>query len=384
MPHTAALIVAAGRGRRFGGEIPKQYLSLRGQAVLRHTLQAFADHPEIDAVQVVIHPDDRADYDAAAAGLNILPPVHGGATRQDSVLNGLKALLDQGIEYVLVQDAARPNTSAPVISRVIAALAETPAVIPVIPVADTLKQVNQAGTITGTVDRSSMARAQTPQGFHFKSLMEAHEQAAGSELTDDAAVMEAAGHAVASVAGHEDNLKITTAEDLSRMSLLMTAERIPRTGQGFDVHSFEPGNKVVLCGVEIPHDAKLAGHSDADVALHAVTDAILGAAALGDIGDHFPPSDPQWKGAPSDLFLKHAVQEVQKAGGEIVHLDLTIICEAPKIGPHRQAMRARVAAICGLKESAVSVKATTTEKLGFTGRKEGIACLATATVLGPL
>ena len=384
MAGNAALIVAAGRGRRFGGDIPKQYLKLNSQSVLHHTLRSFHGHPEVEAIQVVIHPDDRADYDAAAEGLALLPPVHGGETRQASVLNGLKGLASVAPDNVLVHDGARPNACADLISRVIAALHSESAVIPTIPIADTLKSISPDGKITGTVDRSRMARAQTPQGFRFAPLLEAHQSAGAIDLTDDAAVMEAAGYAVTTVMGHEENLKITTPEDLQRMSQLMTAGLISKTGQGFDVHAFETGDHVTLCGIDIPHTHKLAGHSDADVALHAVTDAILGAAALGDIGDHFPPSDPQWKGAPSDLFLKHAVSEATKIGGRLAHIDLTLICEAPKIGPHRAAMQENLANLCGLALSAVSVKATTTERLGFTGRKEGIACLATATLFAPL
>jgi len=380
--HTA-LIVAAGRGRRFGGETPKQYLPLLGHVVLEHTLRAFSEHPQITAVQTVIHPDDIADFERAAVHLNVLPAVFGGETRQESVHAGLEALAPFAPDTVLVHDGARPNASDSLVARVIEKLDSEAAVIPVIPVADTLKSVSSAGEVTGTVDRSSLIRAQTPQGFHFNALRKAHERSAGSGLTDDAGVMEAAGHRVVVVPGDEDNLKITTPEDLTRMTKLLSAGLLPRTGQGFDVHAFEPGDHVTLCGIDIPHDQRLAGHSDADVALHAVTDAILGAMALGDIGDHFPPSDPQWKGAASHLFLEHAVNLVHGRGGLLHHIDLTLMCEAPKIGPHRASMRTRLAEICGISVDAVSVKATTTERLGFTGRREGIACLASVTVLTP-
>ncbi|MEQ8965166.1 MAG: bifunctional 2-C-methyl-D-erythritol 4-phosphate cytidylyltransferase/2-C-methyl-D-erythritol 2,4-cyclodiphosphate synthase [Azospirillaceae bacterium] len=391
MPDCVALIVAAGRGVRFGGDVPKQYRDLAGVPILRRTVTAFLDHPAVDGVRVVIDPADRAFYDAAVAGLaGLMPPVAGGADRQDSVRLGLESLGGDPPATVLIQDAARPLVDAGTIAAVRAALDAGPGAIAAVPVSDTLKRGDDDGRITSTIDRTALWRAQTPQGFRFAEILAAHRAAAGAALTDDAAVAERAGLAVALVPSREENLKVTTEADLARASaLLAAAPTAPgpappapefRTGNGFDVHRFAPGDDVTLCGIRIPHDRTLAGHSDADVGLHALTDALLGTIAAGDIGDHFPPSDPRWRGADSATFLVHAADLVARAGGRVVHVDVTLMAERPKIGPHRDAMMARVAGLLGLAEGRVSVKATTTERLGFVGRREGIAASATATI----
>jgi 2-C-methyl-D-erythritol 4-phosphate cytidylyltransferase/2-C-methyl-D-erythritol 2,4-cyclodiphosphate synthase len=360
--------------------MPKQYLELGGRKVLAHSLAAFATHPEISGVRAVIHPDDRLLYDQAAHGLKILEPVHGGAARQDSVRLGLESLEANPPDYVLIHDGARPFIEAGVISRAIAALSQHAGAIPAVPVADTLKRGDQ-GMIVGTQDRAHLWRAQTPQAFRYKDILAAHRAMAGQELTDDAAVLEAHGLHVALVPGDEQNVKITTRHDLDLAEKRFERPLMARTGNGYDVHKFEAGkDHVWLCGVKVPHSQGLLGHSDADVALHALTDALLGAIAAGDIGHHFPPSEARWRGAASDQFLAHAASLVRAKGGRIVHVDVTIVCERPKVGPHRAAMTAKVAEILGVEAGRVSVKATTTEGLGFTGRKEGIAALATATV----
>ena len=384
MPDAAALVVAAGRGHRFGAELPKQFLPLAGKPVLRHALEAFATHPGIAAVQTVIHPDDRNLYEAAAAGLDLRPPAAGGATRQESVRLGLAALADLGPDRVLIHDAARPFVSSDLIDRVLDGLERHPGVIPAVPVADTLKRAED-GAIAGTVDRAGLWRAQTPQGFRYGDIAAAHADLAGHELTDDAALLEALGLTVGLVEGAERNFKITSKDDMERaQGLLAGGRRETRCGTGFDVHRFGPpvagGLTIQLCGVAVPHDRALLGHSDADVGLHAVTDAILGALGQGDIGSHFPPSDPQWKGADSAVFLRAAGDLVAERDGRIVHLDVTLICEAPKVGPRRGAMVARIAEILDLDAGRVSVKATTTETLGFTGRREGIAAQAAASL----
>ncbi len=377
-----ALIVAAGRGTRFGGPLPKQYALLDGMPVLRRTLLAFRDVPGITSLRVVIAAGDDAPYDAAVAGLDLPPPVPGGGSRQQSVLNGLEALSADPPDLVAIHDAARPFVRAADIAACLSALA-APGIdgaVLGIPLADTLKRVGGGNAITETVPRRDLWRAQTPQVFRFAELLAAHRAAASlaaaeaTALTDDAAVAERAGLKVVMVAGSEDNRKITTADDL-HSSAMET-----RTAFGFDVHGFSAGNAVMLGGVAIPHSQALAGHSDADVALHALTDAVLGTIGAGDIGKHFPPSDPQWRGASSDRFLRHAVELVAARRGRIVHLDLTIICEAPKVGPHRDAVARSIAHIAGITADRVSVKATTTEGLGFTGRREGIAAQAVATV----
>ncbi|CAA6603282.1 Bifunctional enzyme IspD/IspF (Includes: 2-C-methyl-D-erythritol 4-phosphate cytidylyltransferase; 2-C-methyl-D-erythritol 2,4-cyclodiphosphate synthase) [Rhodospirillaceae bacterium LM-1] len=380
MVSCVALIVAAGRGHRFGAELPKQYLELGGRMVLSHSLAAFATHPEITGVRAVIHQDDRLLYDLAARGLRLLDPVPGGAARQDSVRLGLESLQDNPPDYVLIHDGARPFIEAGVISRAIAALKDHAGAIPAIPVADTLKRA-EAGMISGTQDRANLWRAQTPQAFRYKDILAAHRAMAGKELTDDAAVLEAHGLPVALTEGCVNNVKITTKRDLELAAKAFERPLMARTGNGFDVHRFKEGSDHVwLNGVKVPHSHGLEGHSDADVALHALTDALLGAIGAGDIGHHFPPSDPQWKGAASDKFLAHAASLTAAKGGRIVNVDVTIICERPKVGPHRPAMIARLAEILGIDQGRISVKATTTEGLGFTGRQEGIAAMATATV----
>lgn len=385
MAKVVALVVAAGRGSRVGGDLPKQYLDLGGRPVLRHTLAAFATNPGVSAVRAVIHPDDRPLYDAAAAGLSVLAPVSGGASRQESVRLGLESLAGLDPDLVLIHDGARPFVDADIIGRAVAALDDHPGALVAVPLADTLKR-GADGMVTATIDRTALWRAQTPQAFRFRDILDAHRTAAGGpELTDDAAVAERASLPVALVMGAEDNFKITTAADLDRARRLVQArsQGETRTGSGFDVHRFAPGTGVWLCGVLVPHGETLAGHSDADVALHALTDAVLGAIAAGDIGHHFPPSDDRWKGAPSHLFLSHAAGLVTALGGRIVAVDVTIVCERPKVGPHRAAMQARTAEILGLARNRVSIKATTTEGLGFAGRREGIAAQATATVWLP-
>lgn len=379
---TIGLVVAAGRGRRAGGAIPKQYADLGGRAVLHRAASALARHPRLAAVRVVIHPDDRALYDAATDGLALLDPVAGGATRQDSVRLGLESLVPLAPARVLVHDGARPFLDAAVITRVCAALDTAPAALAAVPLTDTLKRATD-GLVRATLPREDLWRAQTPQGFHFAPLLAAHRAHAGADLSDDAALAERAGLAVRLVAGDPRNVKITSAEDLALARRRLAASAETRVGQGFDVHRLGLGDHVMLCGLHIAHERGLIGHSDADVALHALTDAVLGALGAGDIGEHFPPSDPRWRGAPSALFLAHAAGLVQAAGGVILHTDVTVICERPKLAPHKAQMRARLAAILGLTPDRVSVKATTSEGLGFTGREEGIAAQAVATIRLP-
>ncbi|MCW5685453.1 MAG: bifunctional 2-C-methyl-D-erythritol 4-phosphate cytidylyltransferase/2-C-methyl-D-erythritol 2,4-cyclodiphosphate synthase [Pseudolabrys sp.] len=385
----AVVVVAAGRGTRAGGARPKQFRHLHGELLVRTTLRKLADHPRIGSVQPVIHPDDAALFQDAASGLTLLPAVNGGATRQASVHAGLEALAAQNPrpDIVLVHDAARPFLTASLIERAIAAMDTAPAAVPALPVSDTVKTVDLAGRVTGTLDRAMLRTVQTPQAFHFATLLDAHRRAAQAgrdDFTDDAALAEWAGITVAVFDGEAENIKMTTAEDFDRIAA-RDADRLGdiRTGFGFDVHAFGDGDHVTIGGIAIPHSRGLSGHSDADVGLHALVDAILGALADGDIGSHFPPSDPQWRGAASDQFLRFAVQRVAARGGMIAHLDLTLVCELPKIGPHRDAMRARIAEIASIAVSRVAVKATTSERLGFTGRGEGIAAYATATVRLP-
>ncbi|WP_243406067.1 bifunctional 2-C-methyl-D-erythritol 4-phosphate cytidylyltransferase/2-C-methyl-D-erythritol 2,4-cyclodiphosphate synthase [Sphingosinicella sp. YJ22] len=373
-----ALIVAGGRGARAGEGLSKQYRLLGGVPVLRRTLLAFLRHPRVSDVRVVIHEDDRALYEAASAGLALGPPIVGGATRQDSVAKGLAALGEDDA-IVLIHDAARPLVSASLIDRCLDALdGGAAAVVPALPVVDSLRR--GSATLVDEVDRAELLRVQTPQCFDLAAIRALHERFAGGAFTDDAALAMQGGIEVATVVGDETNLKLTTPEDFERAEALLGARRSTRTGLGFDVHAFEEGDHVWIGGIRIPHGRALKGHSDADVALHALTDALLGAIAAGDIGDHFPPSDPQWRGAPSSLFLEYARTLVEQSGGRIEHVDVTIICEAPKIGPHREAIRARIGDLLRLGPGRVSVKATTTERLGFTGRGEGIAAQAVATV----
>jgi 2-C-methyl-D-erythritol 4-phosphate cytidylyltransferase/2-C-methyl-D-erythritol 2,4-cyclodiphosphate synthase len=378
MGATVALVVGAGEGLRFGGGVPKQYRQCAGHAVMWRSLSAFLNHPEVASVQAVIHPSHHDLYDEAVRGLSLPAPVDGGATRQESVARGLESLVAEAPSRVLIHDAARPLVDHGVISRVLAALETSPGAVPALAVADTLKRSDGA-FIETTVDRQGLWRAQTPQGFRFEDILSAHRQAGGEELTDDAAVAERAGLAVAIVEGAEDNFKVTRTGDLIRAERALGFGEI-RTGMGFDVHRFGPGDHVMICGVSIAHDFGLEGHSDADVGLHAITDALLGAIGAGDIGSHFPPSDPQWKNADSEVFLRHAGELLGAKGGRISNIDVTLVCERPKIGPHREAMAGRVAEILGLAAGRVSVKATTTEGLGFTGRGEGIVAQAVATV----
>jgi 2-C-methyl-D-erythritol 4-phosphate cytidylyltransferase/2-C-methyl-D-erythritol 2,4-cyclodiphosphate synthase len=383
----AAVVVAAGRGLRAGSDLPKQYRHLAGDPVIRSSLELFAWHGEVHAVQPVIHPEDDRRYEAAARGLKLLSPVFGGATRQASVRAGLEALDAYGPDIVLVHDAARPFCTSTLVSSAIAACRATGAAVPAVEVSDTIKRIDDAGLIAATLDRAQLRSVQTPQAFAFAPLLAAHRRAAGEgrgDFTDDAALAEWAGLKVAVFAGERDNVKLTTAEDFERAEARRIASLADlRVGSGYDVHAFGDGDHVMLGGLRIPHERGLAGHSDADVALHALVDAILGALGDGDIGFHFAPNDPRWRGAASDQFLKFAVERLRKRGGRIAHLDLTIVCEAPRIGPHRDAMRKKIAEIAEVAVERVSVKATTTETLGFTGRREGIAAMASATVRLP-
>jgi 2-C-methyl-D-erythritol 4-phosphate cytidylyltransferase/2-C-methyl-D-erythritol 2,4-cyclodiphosphate synthase len=383
----AAIVVAAGRGLRAGGDVPKQYRRILGEPVIRPSLTTLVRHSEISAVQPVIHPDDGSLFDAAVAGLDLLPAVPGGASRQGSVHAGLEALEPQCPDLVLVHDAARPFASDALITRAIAAARTSGAAVPVIAVADTVKMVDATGNVTGTIDRANLRMVQTPQAFSFAALLEAHRRAKAAgrgDFTDDAALAEWAGLAVTTFEGEAGNVKLTTNEDFARAEAAKLAGLSDvRTGFGFDVHQFGDGDHVMLGGVRIAHSRGLSGHSDADVVLHALVDAILGALADGDIGVHFPPSDPQWRGASSDRFFAFAVERLRARGGRIAHLDVTVVCEAPRIGPHRDAIRARVAEIAGVPVERVGVKATTSEKMGFTGRGEGMVAFANATVRLP-
>ncbi|MDB5600375.1 MAG: 2-C-methyl-D-erythritol 4-phosphate cytidylyltransferase [Xanthobacteraceae bacterium] len=383
----AAVVVAAGRGVRAGGEIPKQYQSIGGVPVIRSTLAMLAAHHGIGMVQAVIQDGDLARFAAACAGLDLPPPVLGGATRQQSVMAGLEALISHTPDIVLVHDAARPFATAALVDRAIAAARAHGAAVPVVMLSDTVKQVDADGCVVATPDRATLRAVQTPQAFSFGVLLDAHRRAAQAgrhDFTDDAALCEWAGIGVHVFDGEATNMKLTTPDDFAKAEAahLMALGDV-RTGGGFDVHAFGDGDHVMLGGVPIAHTRGLSGHSDADVVLHALVDAILGALSDGDIGQHFPPSDPQWRGAASDRFLAFAVERVRARGGMIAHLDTTVICEAPKIGPHRDAMRARIAQIAGIAIDRVAVKATTSEQLGFTGRREGIAAMASATVRLP-
>ncbi|WP_157217059.1 bifunctional 2-C-methyl-D-erythritol 4-phosphate cytidylyltransferase/2-C-methyl-D-erythritol 2,4-cyclodiphosphate synthase [Flavisphingomonas formosensis] len=375
----AALIVAAGRGERAGGSVPKQYAVIAGKSVLAHAIDALASHPAIDAVQVVIGADQDALYRGAIGDRKLPEPVTGGASRRESVMAGLAAC---DADIVLIHDAARPFLPAAVIDRLLDALKAGEAAVPVLPVADTLARAE--GVLGDIVPRAGVVRVQTPQIFRREAILAAHAAwPTDSEATDDAQVARAAGIAVATVAGDIMLEKLTHPGDFAAATARIAPALVSRTGMGFDVHAFADGDRLWLGGIEIPHHRGLAGHSDADVALHALTDALLGAIGDGDIGTHFPPSDPQWRGAASSRFLEHACDLVRAQGGIIDHVDVTIICEAPKVGPHRAPMRARIAQLLGVSETCVSIKATTTEKLGFTGRSEGIAAQAIATIRLP-
>ncbi len=386
----SVVIVAAGAGHRAGGEMPKQYRNLAGKPVLRRTVEAFLSHPGIASVQVVIGEGHEPLYEEAVEGLGLPPPVIGGATRQASVRRGLEALELDPPRLVLIHDAARPFVAHETISHVLAYLDRHQAVIPALPVTDTLKKA-AANIVLGTADRTGLWAAQTPQGFHFATIAEAHRlagDAAGVEFTDDASIAEWAGLEVAIVPGTASNRKLTTADDLREAETRMLMEREfalgdVRVGHGFDVHAFGPGDHVTLCGVKIPHNHGLSGHSDADVALHALTDAILGTLGEGDIGVHFPPSDPQWKGADSAVFVARAMELLAAREGRLGHVDVTIVAEAPKIAPHVEAMRAKLADMLKIEPDRIAIKATTNEKMGFIGRREGMVAHVLATVRLP-
>ena len=373
----AALIVAAGRGTRAGGNDPKQWQMLAGKRVIDHTLNAFKQHRNIDTILVVLHPEDQNRLTDPT-----IKTALGGATRNQSVYNGLRALRAAAPKQVLIHDVARPLISEKCITDVIEALQTHSGAAPALPITDALWR-GQDGLVDETVARENLFRAQTPQGFHYSAILAAHRAASDAEAADDVAIARAAGLSVAITRGDERNLKITTPEDFTRAEQLLESQMDIRTGNGFDVHKFGPGDHVWLCGVKVPHTHALVGHSDADVGMHAVTDAIYGALGRGDIGQHFPPSDPQWKGAASHIFLEHACALARELGYRITHADCTLVCEFPKVGPHAAAMKAEMARIMGLGPDQVSVKATTSEKLGFTGRGEGIAALATATLVRP-
>jgi len=382
---TVVIIVAAGRGSRAGNGPAKQYRSIAGVPLLRRTLNTVSELLPTALIQVVIGPDDIDLYNQATVGIELLPPVTGGASRQESVYNGLKAAAELEPTNVLVHDAARPFISANIIAALMDSLAvnSVQAVVPVVPIVDTLNRVSE-GAVTERVDRQGLYSVQTPQGFKFSALLEAHRSAKGSELTDDGAVMEAAGHKVHVCTGDGGNFKITHEEDFMKAeTCIMNGLGDIRTGTGYDVHRFEAGDHLWLCGVQLPFTKTLKGHSDADVALHAVTDAILSAVAEGDIGTHFPPNDEKWRGASSDIFVRRAAEIIREKSGVVANIAVCIVCEEPKVGPHRALMTERLASLLDIDPKRVSVQATTTEKLGFTGRKEGIAAQATATIRLP-
>lgn len=384
----AFVIVAAGRGERAGqsSEGPKQFRRIGGRAVIARTLETVLSWPQTRKVAVALHADDGALFaDAVLKADSRLLIVNGGATRQASVLNALRALAPLKPDHVFIHDGVRPFAGHDLFNRIAERLDGKTGVLPALPVTDTLKR-GASGFVAGTVDRSGLYAAQTPQAFPFAAILAAHEKAAGlGDFTDDAAIAELAGMPVVLCDGAADNVKLTLARDIALADERLAKMRLPdvRTGNGYDVHAFEPGNHVTLCGVKISHDKALSGHSDADVGLHALTDALLATCGAGDIGDHFPPSDPQWRGASSHLFVRHAVGIVRAAGGRIANADVTLISEAPKIAPHRQAMVQALADMLGISADRCSVKATTNESLGFVGRREGIAAIATASVVYP-
>jgi len=380
----AALLTAAGRGSRFGSETPKQYLPLAGRPVLRHAAESLLAEGLVGLLQPVCAAGEEARVAAMLEGLPALAPVSGGATRQASVRAGLEALATRhpAPEVVLVHDAARPLVPPGTVARLLAALEQAPGAIPAQPVADTLKRGDPTGLVSETVPRAGLYRAQTPQAFRFPVLLAAHREAV-AEATDDAQLLERMGQAVALTDGAETNIKITFPEDLARVESLLLTRLLPRVGTGFDVHRVAVGRPMVLCGVTIPSDIGLEGHSDADVGIHALCDAIYGALAEGDIGRWFPPSEARWKGADSAVFLRHAAERIAARGGVLANADVTLLCERPRIGPYREAMQARLAELLGVEPGRIGVKATTTERLGFTGRGEGIAAQAAAMVLLP-
>ncbi len=377
-----ALIVAAGKGQRAGGAVPKQFSTVAGKALLAHAVDAFIAHPDVDQIVIVIGTGQIDLCISALAGRTVDAIVEGGAERQDSVRNGLDAITGLGgCDHVLIHDAARPFLPAAVIDRLLDALKTSPGAVPALAITDTI--AHGSDLLGSVVSRDGLFRIQTPQAAHYDAVMAAHRAWTGPAATDDAQMLRSAGFDVAMVAGDAELEKITQPADFARAEAMETTQMISRTGMGYDVHRFQTGQELWLCGIQIEHDRGLSGHSDADVALHALTDSLLGAIAAGDIGDHFPPSDPQWRGAASHQFLEYARDLVGAKGGIIDHVDLTLICEAPRIGPHREAMRHRIADLLRVSLASVSVKATTTERLGFTGRGEGIAAQAIATVRTP-
>ncbi|MBK18924.1 MAG: bifunctional 2-C-methyl-D-erythritol 4-phosphate cytidylyltransferase/2-C-methyl-D-erythritol 2,4-cyclodiphosphate synthase [Rhodospirillaceae bacterium] len=380
-----ALILSGGSGSRYGEEIPKQYMSLGDRPVIRHAVERFLVNDIIDGIRIVRRPQDQALYDEIFSDLPILEPVDGGNTRQESVRLGLESLTDINPSKILIHDGARPFPDPEMISQIIETLKDHKAVIPALPVFDTIKQTREdKKTVSKTLDRRTLWRAQTPQAFEFDAILSAHKSAIGLDLTDDSMVAENAGISVKIIQGNETNLKITTQEDMQQARMMLGIKRsTTRIGTGFDVHRFGQGDHVMLCGINVPHDQGLDGHSDADVPMHALTDALLGAIADGDIGSHFPPTDEKWKNAESTQFLRHAADLVANLDGEIVNVDVTIICELPKVGPHRDTMRQKISEILEIPLSSVSIKATTTERLGFTGRSEGIAAQASASISLP-
>jgi len=386
----AVVLVAAGRGERAGSaEGPKQYRPIGGRAVIARTLDIFLDHPEITAISIAIHPGDAALFAEAVGQLpDHVFTVPGGTTRQASTLLALRRLKALDPEIVLIHDAVRPFVSPELVAGVIEKAKNGVGALPALAISDTLKRAGPDGRIAGTVERAGLFAAQTPQGFPFRAILDAHERAAENsrnDFTDDAAIAEWAGMPVEIVTGSPDNVKLTWARDIAMADEKLSRAAFPdvRTGNGYDVHAFGPGDHVTLCGIAVPYEKTLSGHSDADVGLHALTDALLATCGAGDIGTHFPPSDPQWKGAASRLFVEHAVGIVRDKGGRIANADVTLICEAPKIGPHRERMVEALAAMLDIAPERISVKATTNEKLGFIGRSEGIAAIATASVIYP-
>jgi 2-C-methyl-D-erythritol 4-phosphate cytidylyltransferase/2-C-methyl-D-erythritol 2,4-cyclodiphosphate synthase len=388
----AVVIVAAGRGARAGqSDGPKQYQSIGGRAVIARVLDVFLAHAGVGQIVVAIHAEDRELFQqAVGAGATKVTTVIGGASRQDSVRLGLQALRSNPPDKVLIHDAARPFVDFELIDRTIAAISEHEGALPALPVADTLKREAASGVVSETVARSGLHAAQTPQGFPFLAILAMHEKAydhGKTDFTDDASIAEWAQMPVRIVPGSPDNVKLTWARDIAMADQRFSGERVRfpdiRAGTGYDVHAFEPGDHVTLCGIAIPHGKKLSGHSDADVGLHALTDALLATCGAGDIGTHFPPSDPQWKGAASRLFLEHAAKIVRERGGRIANADITLICEAPRVGPHREAMTAALSHMLAISPDRISIKATTNERLGFVGREEGIAAIATASVVFP-
>ena len=382
----AILILAGGRGTRANCSVPKQYQKLNGKSILRRTIDCFVQNPDVQFIRVVINSADIDIYNEESTSLDILEPVFGGRERHISARNGIESLLPISPDVVLIHDAARPFVSKLLVNRIIAKLHNASGVIPAIRVTDTLKRVNSDTlSIIQTVDRQDLWRAQTPQGFRFQDILNAHRKIEKHvTVTDDASIMENAGYTVEVVHGEERNIKITVKEDFTRAKTLIGSENsVIRVGMGFDVHKLELGTGVHLCGVKIPCDLRLIGHSDADVAMHALTDAILGATGCGDIGEHFPPSEQKWKGMASSYFLQFAVDNLQKLGGHVINVDITIICEFPKVGPFRDQMRKKIARLLFLSNSSVNIKATTTENLGFIGRGEGIAVQVIANIVMP-